>query len=203
MTFKTSNISITVEKDVIFILQSILQRGFFLRIRAGYSIRDFLYKECKIDKKYIDEKIKTIFLNSKPVDDIDKAIVRDGSTLAVSGAMPGLVGALMRSGSFYSSLRSSITHREDKDDLPEQGTCMVRLRLFNVLMTDLGPGFFKRGIFLLTTDLADFFSGQPVDFWQGCREILLNGEPTGIDIIKEGQFSFQGEYILLKVKTGT
>ena len=56
-------------------------------------------------------------LDGKPVDDIGAALVQDGSTLALSAAMPGLVGATLRRGGAYSSFRSAITYHETGERL--------------------------------------------------------------------------------------
>ena len=58
------------------------------------------------------EKIQSIMLDGKPVDDIGSAMIHDGSVLALSAAMPGLVGATLRRGGAYASFRSAITYHE-------------------------------------------------------------------------------------------
>jgi len=44
-----------------------------------------------LDEDYVTQRISTIFLDGKPVDDIDTLLVRDGAVLSLSAAMPGLV----------------------------------------------------------------------------------------------------------------
>jgi len=62
--------------------------------RVGLSVKKVLCEQWGISPEYLDKRVKTIFLNGNAVDDIDKAILQDGSTLALSAAMPGLAGPL-------------------------------------------------------------------------------------------------------------
>lgn len=147
-----------------------------IKALVGCSIKQFLCEQIGL-KLDIIEKIQTIFLDGKPVDDLDSAMIRDGSSLALSVAMPGLVGATLRRASVYSSFRSSITYRE-ADTQCVTGEGFVQLKLFNVLMNELGPDFLRKGILIKSSDLVDFLKGQSQDFWQGCKNILLNGKPV-------------------------
>ncbi|MCP4132686.1 MAG: hypothetical protein GY754_17100 [bacterium] len=185
MTNNITTISLRAENRVVSMVLILLQRRFGIQAKTGCCIREFLAEECGIDEGYIIEKIKTIFLNSKPVDNIDTALIRNGSTLALSGAMPGLVGALMRTGSIYSSLRSPITYREEDYSRPVEHTGMVGLKLFNLVLQDLGPGFLHRGIFMQTPDISSFLQDQTGEFWSGCREILYNNSPVKAQILIE------------------
>ncbi|MCP4349944.1 MAG: endonuclease/exonuclease/phosphatase family protein [Desulfobacterales bacterium] len=61
-----------------------------LKVQVGCSIRSLLCKQTDVASDYVDERISTVFLDGKPVDDVDSAIVKNGSVLALSAAMPGL-----------------------------------------------------------------------------------------------------------------
>jgi hypothetical protein len=171
-----------------------------VRAQVGCSIKKFLYQQQKLSQEYISKRISTIFLDGKPVDDIDSAVIQDGSTLALSGAMPGLVGAVMRRGSFYASFRSSITYKED-DKISQQAEGWVRLKLFNMVMKELGLHFLEKGIFLRASDLRHFLVNQWENFPRGCREVLLNGNPVEPDRIKDGKFALPNDLVFLTVKT--
>jgi hypothetical protein len=79
----------------------LLQQGVKIRRRVGCSVDIFLREEIGAAPETI-EKIQSIMLDGKPVDDISSALIHDGSTLALSAAMPGLVGATLRRGGAYS-----------------------------------------------------------------------------------------------------
>lgn len=175
----------------------ILQGGFRVRAEVGCSIGEFLHGQYGISREYIAERIRTVLLDGEPVDDVDSATLRDGSTLALSGAMPGLVGAVMRSGSRYASFRQSITHRESADT--DGGEGVIRVKLFNFVMAELGADFLRRGIYVNTDELRDFLSEREDDFWKGCRKILLNRKPLEPDLLREGRL-LSGKEVFLELK---
>jgi hypothetical protein len=144
------------------------------------------------------EKIQSIFLDGSPVDDLDSATIRDGSSLALSAAMPGLVGATMRRGGAYSSFRSTITHRETGGQCVS-GEGFVQVKLFNLLMTELGPTLLENGVFVRSSDLAEFLSGQSQDFWQRCKNILLNGKSSEPGSLKDYAWLSRHDQVYLSV----
>jgi hypothetical protein len=134
----------------------LLQRGFHVKTKVGISVRDLLCEQFAISPEYLADRIKTIFLNGQPVDDVENTALRDGSVLALSAAMPGLVGATFRRGGGLASFRSGITyHQEDLANAGEAAT--VTIKLFNLLAEELGPVFLKAGIWMNPEEAADFF----------------------------------------------
>ncbi len=169
---------------ICFVVEGALVSGFFLLLQRGVtigghvgcSVNAFLSKEVGVGPDTL-EKIQSVFLDGSPVDDLDSAILKDKATLALSAAMPGLVGATLRRGGAYSSFRSTITYHETG---PAQvsGEGFVHVKLFNLLMAELGPGLLRKGVYVSSSDLAEFVSGQPADFWKGCKQVLVNGKPA-------------------------
>lgn len=125
-------------------LAPLFQKGIRIDIETGCTVKSLLMEQWSIPSDYISERISTLFLNGKPVDDIEKTRVRKGAVLALSSAMPGLVGAVMRRGGFYASLRSGITYHQTTVDAGIQ-TGTITVKLFNLLIGELGPGFVRRG----------------------------------------------------------
>jgi len=158
----------------------ILQDGFMMKALVGCSIKIFLSQQLGISPEFVAERIHSIFLEGRPVDDLDSAVIRDGSHLSLSAALPGLVGATMRRGGIYGVLRTSITYNEP-DSRREIAEGCVHMKLFNLLMKELGPELLNRGIYLRSSHLAGFLSCLPLEFWQGCKRILLNGKLAGRD----------------------
>ena len=176
----------------------ILHAGFMLKARVGCSIKSFLTEQLGVSPEYITERIHSVFLEGRPVDDLDSAVIHDGSHLSLSAAMPGLVGASMRRGSLYGALRSSITYNESGSPCEIAEGC-VHLKLFNLLMKELGPDIFKRGIYLNSSHFVEFLSGQPLEFWQGCKEILLNERPVRRDLLDREDWLFRYDLVYLSV----
>lgn len=191
-------IKLSIETGASVYFYSLLQKGFFVSIKTGISLYDFLLKECGIEGNYITGRIKTVFIDSQPVDDFKKATLRDGSVLSLSGPMPGLVGATMRAGGFYSSFRSSITYSE-KGNKGERGRGVIYLKLFNIVMTDLGKKFLGLGIMCKSDELKDFFAGMKEEFWKEISGIEIEGKAVGADKLKKGQFSSSSPLVHLKL----
>ena len=181
-------IKMVMNADLVKEFFPLLQTGVSVTARVGCPLSHFLSDQLNLDSDYVASRVTTIFLDSKPVDDVKTAIIRDGSTIALSGAMPGLVGATMRRGGFYSAMRGSISHERDTaDSINRIGT--VRVKLFNLLMAELGPAILRCGVIISGSSLSSFFAERADSFWKGCSESLCNGvavEPA--TLATDGQF---------------
>jgi hypothetical protein len=155
-------------------LCTLIQKDCFVKIETGNSLRNVLCEQFAITPEYVKSEIKVFFLDNSPVDDLDEAIIKDGATVALSAAMPGLVGASMRQGGL-SWMRSGITYHEDGQD---QGKSrgVIQLKLFNKVMADLGESFLRRGVYVKAGILAANLARFSADFWQEFGEITKNGE---------------------------
>ena len=131
-------LNLTVPADRLACFFPLLQKGFALGVLAGFPLRAFLRDGLGLTAEYIEARIQTIFLDGKPVDDIDTALIRDGATLALAPAMPGLMGAMLRRGGYYAPMRSGITHRGDA--APQGiGQGRIVMKLFGMALRELGP----------------------------------------------------------------
>jgi len=129
-----------------------LQRGVVVQAKVGCPLKELLCAQFGIPEEYVVGRITTIFLDNHPVDDLDRSLIHEGSRVTLSAAMPGLVGAMMRRSGFLATLRQGISHAEQGSELKhDQGT--VRLKLFNLLLSELGPLILARGIFLPKNEL--------------------------------------------------
>lgn len=177
-----------------------LQRGFYIRSYEGETVHSFLVDACCMDEDYIAEKIKTILINGGPVDDIFNTGLVGGTTCAVSGAMPGIAGAMMRMGSPYAPMRESITVKPSGSPESEK-EILVTLKLFNVVMHDLGPDFLKNGILVDKERVLELFSSHGEEISSGCRAILFNNVPLDPRILAGGGPAGISELVKLKVET--
>lgn len=125
----------------------LFQEGVGVRIVDGVSLQDLLCRQWALNPEYVAGRISTLFLNGRPVDDIETARIRAGATLALSGAMPGLIGATMRRGGVLAPFRSGITHHAEDDRGGAAGRPgRITLKLFNLLIPEIGPHFLARGV---------------------------------------------------------
>ena len=180
----SGGLSLTVNADRVHCFFPLLQKGFVLGVPVGCPIRALLRDVLGLTDEYIEARLQTVFLDGKPVDDIDGAFIRDGATLALAPAMPGLMGAMLRRGGFYAPMRSEITHRDDA--APRGiGEGRITMKLFGMALMELGPKLLENGIEVDAGDLAQVVGELLGD----CREGL--GDLEGL----EGQTT-----ILLKVR---
>jgi hypothetical protein len=177
----------------------LLQQGVKIRRRIGLSVDVFLRQEIGAAPETI-EKIQSIMLDGKPVDDIRSSLLHDGSTLALSAAMPGLVGATLRRGGTYSSFRSAITYHETgMASAPREG--WVNVKIFNLLMAELGSGLLRTGVLLRSSDLLGFLTERAEEFQQGCS-VTLDGKPIDIGMLAERTELAGNDQVFLTVAAG-
>ncbi len=169
---------ITVQEKRIPKFVALLRAGFRVKAQVGCSIKELLCGQLGLARDYYNTRLQTLFLNSKPVDDPDAAQVMDGSTLALSAAMPGLAGATLRKGGHYSRMRGSITHSENS----QAGTGTTRwvtLKLFNLILKEMGPHFLNQGVWLNSTVIRAFFQDQAGCLDADIQGVEWNGQPIG------------------------
>jgi len=173
-----------------------LGQGFRIETQTGCSLEEIICQQLDIDPDYFQNRVETIFLNGKPVDDPASASVADGSSITLSAAMPGLAGAMMRKGGILSSMRSTISHNEG-----ETSTCAARgtitLKLFNLIGRELGPKFLQKGILINGNDLNDFLKRQGKIFWEKINSAYADDKNLPIEQIKNLDWS--GKEILLQI----
>jgi hypothetical protein len=168
---------------------ALLNQGFMVKIRVGESVRTLMCERIGLDGSYFDERIQTLFLNSKPVDDPATAVVKDGAILALSAAMPGLVGATFRKGGKYKWMRGSISH-PDECDVTAGKTGWVTLKLFNLILKELGPFFLEAGIWLKKEPIQAFFMDRLSHLGSRIQSIVLDGQkvdPEALSKIADGE----------------
>jgi hypothetical protein len=178
----------------------LLQRGVWLKAQLGLSIRSVLCDQLGITHEYLDHRIGTIFLDGSPVDDVDSAVVNEGARLALSAAMPGLVGATMRKGGILASMRDSITHKAGgSGSVRKEGFFLVRL--FNMVAPELGPALLKMGVQLEAEALSGFLRGASEELWTGCKNCLVDGSKVDCRKLSEILTSAAPGLVLLRVES--
>jgi len=152
---------------------SLFQKGVWLRVQTGCSVASLLTEQFGIAENYIVERITTLFLNFKPIDDLETSYVNDGSTLALSSAMPGLVGTTMRRGSHLAAMRGDISCPTQQQSLSIMGR--IRIKLFNLLITELGEAILIHGVLLTNGELENVLSEMDDSFWQSVDAAYVGG----------------------------
>lgn len=170
-------LTLRMSPDQLVEFSLLLQQGVTVPVVTGCSLRSLLCDQFLIPAEYVSDRITTVFLDSRPVDNLDGAIIREGSRVTLSAAMPGLVGAVMRSGGYYASLRQGITHLEAVSEAQLQKG-RIRLKLFNLLLAELGPLILARGVILERAELSELLKNLPTSCRLGVARLCQGGEHT-------------------------
>jgi hypothetical protein len=126
---------------------------------SGMSVREFLHDVLRFDDAYIEDTVRTIFLNNSPVDNIDTTLLKDGDRMALGSAMPGLVGIVMGRDNPFKSFRSDISAQGGRQE-KERKPITVSVKLFSTLAAESGVAILGRGVSLDARLLADFLADK-------------------------------------------
>lgn len=191
-------LSLLVDTHLVPLFFQLLGHGFRVDVQTGSSVKEILCNQLGIDEDYLAQRIKTIFLNAKVVDDVNSAIVQKDATMALSGAMPGLVGAIMRSGGFYAPMRRQISHGQNLPASDRQSG-QITLKLWNLVVKELGPTFLERGIWIQGTEMRSFIERHWDALKAGLRQVEMNAKPVEARALQKADW--QTNLVLLQVKS--
>ena len=169
--------------EIVSLFLPLLNNRFDVCIDAGGSIRDFLCEQVGLSPDYLEDRIQTLFVDGKAVDDFDATVIKTGSVLALSGAMPGLAGATLRRGGFYGKMRGEISHTE-KPDPNACGEGHVTVKLFNLILKEAGPFFLKKGVLIHGEDFYHRLHMFP-DRLDGCESVVMDGNSIDPATLKD------------------
>ena len=176
------------------VLVGLFSRGVAVPADLPDSLWRLLTGQLGLDPEYVLTRIMTVFLNGRPVDDMETAVVRDGGVVGLAAAMPGLAGAVLRRGGILSGLRDTITQ--------EAGTAgesrvpgRVTLKLFNHIAPEAGPLVLARGVLMDAADARALLFGP--DTADRVRGLSLDDRAVALDDLK----GLDGE-VLVRLGTG-
>ena len=176
-----------------------LQKGMQIWFQTGCSIKELVYDQLGIPEDYLESRIQTIFLNGKVVDKPEASTLQAGDTLSLSAAMPGLAGTTLRRGGHLGAFRGGITHNEQASDAPCHWDKLT-IKVFNLLIQDLGPVILKRGVNLGLSQAENLFKTRPASFWELCLEAKVRDEPLETQRFADLSWLAEGQEAELKVE---
>jgi len=190
-------LSLLAEPSLFEKFLQLLQKGVKVKARVGSTVLSFLCDDLGISPEYVDKRIQTLFLNGKAIDNPDTALLKEDSTLALSAAMPGLLGATLRKGSYYARMRQEISYQEKSEGITiHEG--FVLLKLFNLLPAEIGPAVMARGIWLKGEELNHFLRELSDELVAKRIEAKLDGQE--VNLIGFVEKSLQYEMVLVKIE---
>ncbi|MCK5311603.1 MAG: hypothetical protein KAJ62_05810 [Desulfobacteraceae bacterium] len=193
-----TNICISIDENMIPAFFYFLEKGVKKEINVGSDIKTMLLDQLNVSVDYIDNRIKTMFLDGRPVGDINSTIINDGSTLALSAAMPGLAGATFRRLENTISSKYKIDKRKETKKIKQQNGIII-IKLFNLVLRELGPLFLKSGVLVSKKELTEFFLRQSEAFLKACKSVTINDRITTIEALKQIDIADNSELIQLNI----
>lgn len=136
--------------DGIF-LTSELQKGVWMEFRPGETVTAFIQRVLSLDYDRMKGEVQTLILNNGCVDEPDSTELIPGDTLVLSGAMPGLVGAMLRSDSPIKAMRQTLSRDASSRRLPVEGN-RIRLKLFNTILSQYKERILSLGFYMEEED---------------------------------------------------
>lgn len=161
----------------------LLGAGVGIVTETGISLIALLCDRLGINKEYVDERIQTIFINGRAVDQTEKVILEKNAVVALSAAMPGLVGATFRKQGMLAAFRKDISHRQEYHAQSKTEETIVTVKLFNLVAKELGPSVLHQGVLLkgyAATSLIEVITGLEA---LSKDSIRWNGEPADIGLL--------------------
>lgn len=122
-----------------------LQEGVGVEGTVGVDMERFLAQSLRISEGYLRNRIQTIFLNAKPVDDPVSARLFPGDVVALSASLPGLLGAMLRKGGYYAAMRNQISYRDTGNRVNDTRSGSITLKRFHLPAKEIAPTSCDRG----------------------------------------------------------
>ncbi|WP_147821235.1 hypothetical protein [Salidesulfovibrio onnuriiensis] len=170
-----NHITIHVKRGGLGLWSTLLQKGVEVQALVGISVASFLEEQLGLDSAYVENVVRTIFVNGSPVDDIDTVPVRDGDVLALAGAMPGLVGIAMGRQSLVGGFREDISCRGGGVlDKGEVG--LVTVKAFNVVARTVGEAMLGHGVVVPVDYLAAYLADRSALLADAVVSVRMNDE---------------------------
>ena len=109
----------------------------------------------------------------------EAGVVEEGATLALSAAMPGMVGSTLRKGGVFAGMRSQISHVTGQPAHHDR-QIRIKLKLFNLIAKEMGPAFLQKGVYLEGKPFHDFLQRNAEALKSECLAISLNDAKTDV-----------------------
>jgi len=126
----------------------VLQKGVLIEAPDTTTVSGFISSVFNISFPVLKNDMKTIMLNNKVVDIPEEVLLSAGDTLVLSGALPGLVGAMLRSDSPLKVMRAGITLEAGENKIVE-GKSFIKVKLFNTVLQKYQSVLVRHGFYIL------------------------------------------------------
>ncbi|MFW5837400.1 MAG: hypothetical protein ACOCVM_05285 [Desulfovibrionaceae bacterium] len=176
--------------------RELLRRGVHVPVARAMGMNVFLTEALGLSPGYVQDEVRTIFLNAHPVDDLGGAVVCGGDVVGLGAAMPGMVGITMRRESPLAVFREDISSKETDGGSQSGGRVLVKL--FNTVARDAAATVLSRGVSAPAASVLRILSDQcapecivEVEGASAGRRALQRDAEQGADVLLAAKL--QGE----------
>jgi hypothetical protein len=146
-------LSLSVPKVELSVWMPIFGNGIGFPIASDTRLNTFLRRRIGIQPEYLEHRIQTILVNGRAIDEARQVQLANGDVVALSAAMPGLVGTTLRMGSHLAEMRRDITYSAGAENTKGKQKGVVTLKLFNMVAKEIGPKLLDGPVLLKQKDL--------------------------------------------------
>lgn len=158
----------------------VLRQGVTVRATVNVGVMDFLVREAGLTPDYIARRIGSVFLDGRPVDDLNRATITEACHLALGMAAPGLAGTSLNRNSPLAGFRGEISYQPGPArGQPAPGT--FTLKLFNLVALEAAANILRLGFFVTGKALTSALAEWPLTFPACVTVIELGGRAIPAD----------------------
>ena len=172
----TASLVITTSQPQGILSSALFGSGVGIPAQVGMPLVELLCGRIGIAPDYLDQRVQTIFVDGRTVDRPEEVRITEHATVALSAAMPGLMGATLRKGGLLAVFRKDISQRPTDRLEAEHHDTMVTLKLFNMVAKELGPMLLQQGIWLKGPSLAGHFAQLSPSALAAIDSVVWNGQ---------------------------
>lgn len=194
--FPQVSLSLHIQMRNPAVLTTLLGQGVRLNITTGRNLRQVLVEQIGFEPDYLQNRLQTIFVNARPIDDVEQVIIEPDAVIALSAAMPGLVGAVLRRGGYLSAMRRGISQDAHASNAPNELQGFITLKLFNTVAREKGAAILQKGIWLTGEETGDLISQIIANHGDRITEIRRDDAPISADRLLS--CSWPHEWVVLR-----
>lgn len=161
----------------------LLSRGVMLPGRPGATVGSVLSGQLQMSEESLCQRTRAIFLDGKTVAQPDAARLKTGSTLALSAVLtePFLLRAFGDTGT---RVIRPYDRRESLTDPAYSMKHFFYLKLFNLMLDELGPRILNSGVGIEARNFEKFLAEKPERFWEGLETAMIDQVVTTVEAFR-------------------
>jgi len=177
----TASLVITMGQPQNLLFSALFGSGVGIQAQVGMPLVELLCDRIGIAPDYLDQRVQTIFVNGRTVDRPEEVRITEHATVALSAAMPGLMGATLRKGGLLAVFRKDISQMATESRDTNRHDTMVTLKLFNLVAKELGPILLQQGVWLKGPALSQHFAQMSSSVLAALDTVVWNGQSVPPD----------------------